>query len=124
MKYDFNLENLRKIINSPIVPDAPKALEFDIEKATISIKRQYTDADGDERGNSILIDTGGGLMLFVSIEDNQYLISLYRTEEQSGFITLEATSPKEIINFSAKIWTAIIDKMEELENETYNLVSW
>lgn len=77
MKYDFNLENLRKIINSPIVPDAPKALEFDIEKATISIKRQYTDADGDERGNSILIDTGGGLMLFVSIEDNQYLISLY-----------------------------------------------
>lgn len=124
MKYDFNLENLRKIIESPTVPDAPEALEFDIEQAAISIKRKYTDADGDERGNSILIDTGEELMLFVSIEDDQYLISLYRPDEQSGFITLEATSPKEIINFSSKIWTAIIDKMEELENETYNLVSW
>ena len=67
MKCDFNLENLRKIINSPMVPDAPDALEFDIEQVAISIKRKYTDADGDERGNSILINTGEGLMLFVSI---------------------------------------------------------
>ena len=67
MKYDFNLENLRKIIENSVVPDAPDALEFDIEQAAISIKRKSTDADGDERGNSILINTGEGLMLFVSI---------------------------------------------------------
>ena len=124
MKYDFNVENLRAIIENTIVPDAPEPLRFEIEQVNITIKKRYIDEDGDQRGNSILINTNEGLVIFVSIEDDGHLSTIYRLNDDDAFIPLETTSPKEVINFSAKIWTAIIDKMEELENETYNLVNW
>jgi hypothetical protein len=116
MKYDVNLENFNKIINSRLVPDnAGKGFSWMIEDAFVKVTKPYTDSNGEISGNLIYASKGNVEISLHVFEDGSFF-ALYNQDEADGFVQLDADSPKEVIGFVNEIWPKIVDGMEEMEN--------
>jgi hypothetical protein len=111
MDYNFNTENLIKIINFNCVP-SDEALYFDIDKSEISIRKAYFDEDEEEAGNWVRI-TKENLEIDLKIIFEE-LYGLYNANNTS-WETLNDTSPKYVIEFVNNIWPKIIIDLEERE---------
>jgi hypothetical protein len=111
MDYNFNSENLIKIINFNCVP-SEEALYFDIDKSEISIRKAYFDEEENEAGNSLCI-IKENLEIDLQIIFGE-LYGMYNANNTS-WETLNDTSPKYVIEFVNDIWPKIIIDLEERE---------
>jgi hypothetical protein len=117
MKYDFDISNFTRIINSDAVPAHDNSgLDLEFGNAEITIKKPYIDADGDQMGNSIFILHDNGLCISMRIESG-FLFTFYRENKGDNFKSLEAASPEHIKQFAWQTWTAIVDYIEKAEEE-------
>lgn len=117
MKYDFDINNFTRIINSDAVPaDDNGGLDLELGNTEITIKKPYIDVDGDHMGNSIFILHDNSLCISMRIESG-FLFTFYREKKEDGFIRLEAISPEHIKQFAWQTWTAIVDYIEKAEEE-------
>lgn len=111
MDYTFSIENFHKIISADVVPNDADGLSFSLGETDVTIKKPYTDLDGEEMGNSIYIDNNNGLLLSIRLTDN-YLFVHYCNNKTYDFKQLYKDSPKEIIDFANLYWIKIIDEMQ------------
>lgn len=118
MKYKLNAETLLKIINSELVPETG-GFNFEIDNVEIIVKKPYIDNDGDDMGNSILIDSNDETMVFISLSNNIPAV-VFRATEDDAFETLKEDSPAHILKFAEQIWYKIVDQFEAFENLTLN----
>lgn len=116
MKYDFDIPNFSRIINSPLVPADRAGLDLELNSTDICIKKPYIDTDGDEMGNSIFISKDDGTTIYMRIESG-FLFTFYKEHDKENFIKLEATSPEHVKQFAWQTWTAIVDYIERAEIE-------
>jgi hypothetical protein len=116
MKYKLNSENLLKIINSELVPEAGR-FDFEIDNVEITVKKPYIDDDGDEMGNSIMIDNNDETMIFINLSNNIPAV-VFRENDEDKFVKLEQNSPAHIQKFAEQIWYKIVDQFEAFENLT------
>lgn len=70
MEYAFNIENFCKIISAESVPHDTDGLSFLLEDTNITIKKPYTDLQGEEMGNSVEINNNKGLLLSITVMKN------------------------------------------------------
>jgi hypothetical protein len=115
MKYDFDIDNFSRIINSDAVPaHDDNGLDLEFGSTEINIKKPYIDADGEGMGNSIFILHDNGLNVYMRIEAD-FLFTFYRENENEGFKKLEASSPDDIKKFTWQTWTGIVDYIENVD---------
>lgn len=111
-RYDFNAENILKIIQSDHVPDNDmNGFSFDIDNTSVTIRKPYFNEDGEEAGNSIYV-SNDDFSIFFKIEDNTPLV-LYYDKDADRFKLLDEHTPSAVVDFYKEIWVQIINETEE-----------
>lgn len=117
----FTFDKVFGIINSSIVPNKRYGWRFEIDDAEITVQKTFIDEeDGQELGDSIHIDNDGELLIYIRVSkpnEKQFLILIYKENDDDEFVELTNESPKRVIYFFNTIWNEIVSTYEErMEN--------
>jgi hypothetical protein len=116
--YDFTFENIKALINSPVVADDGEPYELEIDDSEVLIRKPYVDDDGDALGNSIRIESPNGAVVYISIQtsgDQELAAVLFKAKQADAFTALTNTAPESIKSYADEMWTQTVDAMNTAE---------